>query len=280
VDHYVEASKRLDHKKLTQSVLALRKDAAGGIGALLWGARRSAARRELRGLLSDVTRNDHAVRRHGLDVAREGPRFSHRRDSPTVISTDLQTVMNRARDEKDQSLVEAYLRSLAPGIRIELMAPAAKDLVALLGDECVATLVAEEGDVLLVDSLRFFLPILRPAVRREILRSAIDAQIEHGDETSTTTLFMCAPWMNIQETAEAFGRFFNAFGPLDPKNNLWCVIRPRGHIYWGVPLLRKLGGDEALVATGREIAGAVEKAERLCKTRPRRTKKRLRQGSR
>lgn len=266
VDHFVRASSRLGRRALLRELEQLRRAAAGGIGGLLWAAR-GAARRQLRALLEEIAGGDGTLWKEGLAAAGEGPRF-RRREYSRAVSKELRSLLDDARRGGGSAAVKAYLAGLSPAARSERMRPAAKELIAVLGSEVVARLL-EGGGIVLVDNVRFFVPFLSAPSRGQVLREAMSAQRELGDETSIVALFMCAPWMNVAETAEAFASFFSAFGSLDPTNHLYNLIRRNGDIYWSAPLLRKLGGDEALVATGREIVDAAQRAEQRARGRRR-----------
>ncbi len=258
VDHLAQGLLRLGRRQFLRELRSLREAAAGGIGGLLWGAR-GPARRRLRAILDEIAGGDRTLVKMGLAVSKEGPRF-RRREYSKAVSDELRVLLDDANCGSGGAAIETYLAGLSAGTRIECMRPAAKQLVAVLGSDAVAGLL-DDGGILMVDEVRFFIPFLNAPTRRHVVRNAMRAQRELGDETSCVALFMCAPWLDVAEAAEAFASFFNAFGPLDPGNNLHELIRPHGHIYWSVPLLKKLGGDEALVAAGREVLAAVLRAE-------------------
>jgi hypothetical protein len=259
VDHFVEKSLRLERWELARELRLLREAAVEGIGGLLWGAR-GHARRQLRELLDDIAGGSQTLVKKGLVVAAEGPR-SRRREYDKTIPEDLRLMLEDVRRGKPKRTVGTYLAGLSPSKRLEKMRPAAEALVAVLGSDVVAKLL-EDGEISLIDNVRFFAPFLNPSSRRHVLRKAISAQCERGDETSCVALFMAAAWFDVAEAAQAFACCFNTFGRLDPANNLYNLVRRHGHIYWSVPLLRKLGGDGALVSVGREVVAAVWRAVR------------------
>lgn len=275
VDHFVHGLNRLGRRASLRELRLLREPAARGIGGLLWAARGPSARRQLRALLDEIAGGDLALVKEGLAVAMEGPRF-RRREYSRKVSKELRSLLDDARCDKQNAAIEAYLARLPPRERVERMRPAAKELIAVLGSDVVAALL-EDAEISLVDNVRFFVPFLSAPSRKRILRRAMSAQRELGDETSIVALFMCAPWLDLAEAAEAFACFFNVFGQLDPANNLYNLIRHHGDIYWSVPLLRKLGGDEALIATGREIVAAARRAEQKARSL-RRQRERKRQA--
>jgi hypothetical protein len=247
----------------------LREAAVGGIGGLLWAAREPAARRHLRASLEHVARGEPSLKNVGLGVAREGPRFRLRAYS-SPVSDELRALLDDVTSDGEGSdALKTYLAKMTPTQRIQRTTPAVEELIAVLGSDAAAAFLAGSG-IFLLEYMRFWVPFLSAPARRRVFNEATRVQREVGDETSIVALFLCAPWMNIAEAAQAFACFFNVFGPLDPMNNLHRLIRRYGDIYWSAPLLRKLGGDEALVATGQEIVAAVRRAEQLAKSGDRR----------
>ncbi len=221
--------------------------AAQGLGALAWAAG-PAARRVIVRQLRETFQTEPEALEHGR-AAVAASRRSRRPRSAASTSETLEAYLRVQQGSPPVEAICSYLEEAHPMSQLEYLRTYARELVAVLGSERIVALFEDAPRYVDIDSASALAPLVPASVRRPLLGRAVQAQLRHGDSSTLVDLLGCARLMTLTDAARLFCGTFGRESWL----NLAALLGGRGDIFWMAPLIRQLGGDEALLAAAQEI---------------------------
>lgn len=237
----------------------LRAAIAEGIGALIRFAQDPCQKFELLLLLNEVANGNLDVRRRGIDVATE-PYLRPGSGTNEVRSDELEELLAQPDSKRNRRALVAHLLGFSGYRRHARTRAYASALASRLDDGALWRLFNDQSGAEFIEAAVILVPHVSSALRKRLLKRAVDEQIQDGDQDSLIHLIGCMQWMHDEQIARIFAHMFAEYVTPEPSRRLIHLVRAHGDIYWMAPLIQHLGGDDALWATARVLCAIQRKA--------------------